>query len=120
MCGQLGPDLSRVGSGRSRAVLTKKLRGPNDNIRTGFEPVTLVTRDGQQIRGVVKNEDEFSIQVMDMRQRVQGFVKANLSDVTMEKQSVMPVYGPDQLNDSELQDVLRFLATLRGPDPGRR
>ena len=118
--GQLGPDLSRVGSGRSRAVLTKKLRGPNDNIRTGFEPVTLVTRDGQQIRGVVKNEDEFSIQVMDMRQRVQGFVKANLSDVTMEKQSVMPVYGPDQLNDSELQDVLRFLATLRGPDPGRR
>jgi cytochrome c oxidase cbb3-type subunit III len=118
--GHLGPDLSRIGSGRSRAVLMKKLRGPNDNIRPGYEPVTVVMRDGQRIRGVKKNEDEFSIQIMDLRQRIQGFPKANLSEVTEEKQSVMPIYGPDQLSDSDLQDLLRFLATLRGPDPGRR
>src|SRR5438093_774248 len=49
--GQLGPDLSRIGSGRPRAGLVSKLRGAVDVIRPGYEPVTLVTRDGERIRG---------------------------------------------------------------------
>ena len=89
-------------------------------IRSGYEPVTLVTRDGQRIRGVRKNEDEFSIQIMDVRQRVQGYLKANLTDVIEEKQSVMPVYGSDRLNDRDLDDLLSYLNTLRGPGSGRR
>jgi hypothetical protein len=27
----------------------------------------------------------------------------------------MPVYGPDRLNDRDLDDLLRYLAGLRGP-----
>ena len=118
--GQLGPDLSRIGSGRPRAALAKKIRTPSDNIRPGYEPVTLVLPDGQRIRAVKKNEDEFSIQIMDMRQRVQGYVKANLTEVTDDKQSVMPAYAPTQLSDGDLDDLLSYLATLRGPDSGRR
>ena len=118
--GQLGPDLTRIGSGRPRAALTKKIRTPSDNIRPGYEPVTLVLSDGQRIRAVKKNEDEFSIQIMDMRQRVQGYVKANLTEVAADKQSVMPAYGPDQLSNGDLDDLLSYLATLRGPDSGRR
>ena len=118
--GQLGPDLSRIGSGRPRAALTKKIRAPSDNIRPGYEPVTLVLRDGQRIRAVKKNEDEFSIQIMDMRQRVQGYVKASLAEVAEDKQSVMPAYAPNQLSDGDLDDLLSYLATLRGPDSGRR
>ena len=91
--GQLGPDLSRIGSARPRAGLAAKLRGTSAFIRPGYEPVTLVTREGERIRGVRKNEDEFSIQIMDSRERLQGYLKANLTDVTMDKQSVMPVYG---------------------------
>ena len=118
--GQLGPELSRIGSGRPRAVLMKKIRTPSENIRPGYEPVTLVLRDGQRIRAVKKNEDEFSIQVMDLRQRVQGYVKASLTEVADDKQSVMPAYGSDQLSDRDLDDLLSYLATLRGPESGRR
>ena len=118
--GQLGPDLSRIGSGRPRAALTRKIRAPSDNIRSGYEPVTLVLRDGQRIRAVKKNEDEFSIQVIDMRQRVQGYAKANLTEVAADKQSVMPAYGPDQLSNGDLDDLVSYLATLRGPDSGGR
>ena len=118
--GELGPDLSRIGSGRPRAALTKKIRTPSENIRPGYEPVTLVLRDGQRIRGVKKNEDEFSIQVMDARQRIQGYVKANLTEVLAEKQSVMPAYGSTQLSDSDLDDLLSYLNTLRGPASVRR
>ena len=118
--GQLGPDLSRIGSGRPRAGLLSKLRGTSDMIRPGFEPVTLVTREGERIRGVRKNEDEFSIQIMDMRERLQGYLKDNLTEFRVEKQSVMPVYGPDRLNDRDLNDLLQYLAGLRGGESASR
>jgi putative heme-binding domain-containing protein len=114
--GHLGPELSRIGSARPRAGLRAKLRGSSAFIRPGYEPVTIVTRTGERIRGVKKNEDEFSVQIMDTRERLQGYLKADLSEFTSDKQSVMPVYGADRLSDSDLDDLLRYLTTLRGAD----
>jgi len=112
--GQLGPDLSRIGAARPRAGLAGKIRGTSPLIRPGFEPVTLVTREGERIRGIRKNEDEFSIQIMDARERLQGYLKANLASLTVERQSLMPVYAPDRLSDRDLDDLLRYLTSLRG------
>lgn len=111
--GQLGPDLTSIGSARSRQSLAQKIRGARGSIRRGFEPVTIVTRDGQRIRGVRKNEDEFSIQIMDVTERLQGFLKANVAQVTAEERSLMPVYGLDRFSERELDDLLRYLETLR-------
>jgi cytochrome c oxidase cbb3-type subunit III len=115
----LAPDLSRIGSSRSPAALSKKIRG-NGTVRPGYELVTLVLRDGQRIQGVAKNEDAFSIQVMELNGRIQGYVKSDLREVVHEPQSLMPVYGPNQLNDGELGDLLSYLCSLRGAEsPGR-
>jgi hypothetical protein len=81
-----------------------------------FETVTVVTRDGQKVRGAKKNEDVFSIQVMDMRERLQGYLKSSLNDVIYDKNSLMPVYGPDRLSESDLNDLIGYLTTLRGAD----
>lgn len=43
--------------------------------------LTLVTRDGRQIRGERRNEDAFSIQIADRRGRLQRYLKANLRDI---------------------------------------
>jgi len=118
--GQLGPDLSRVGSGRARPVLLNKLRGTSETVRPGYEGVTIVTRDGQRIRGVKKNEDEFSIQIVDMRERLQGYLKANLAEILYEPRTVMPAYSAEQLNDRALDDLLQYLTTLRRADADRR
>jgi putative heme-binding domain-containing protein len=118
--GQLGPDLSRIGSGRPRAGLAGKLRGTAGFMRPGYEPVTIVTRDGERVRGIKKNEDEFSLQVMDTRERLQGYLKENLAEVRIDKQSLMPVYGPDRLNDRDLDDLLKYLTGLRATDAGRK
>ena len=53
---------------------------------------------------------------MDMRERIQGFLKSNLQDVIYEKASLMPEYGPGRLNDKDLNDVVGYLSTLRGSD----
>jgi putative heme-binding domain-containing protein len=114
--GRLGPDLTRVGSARSHAALVREIRTPNEVIAPNYDTVTLVTKDGQRIRGTKKNEDTFSIQVMDQRERIQGYLRSDLQDVIYEKNSLMPAYGPDRLNDSDLNDLIGYLGTLRGVD----
>lgn len=117
--GPLGPDLSRVAQGQSRDRLTRAIRDPNASILAGYEPVTLVTRDGRRIRAVRKGEDAFSIQIMDTGGQLRGYWKADLREVVRETNSLMPAFGPDRLNDQELADVLGFLSTLGALAPGR-
>jgi putative heme-binding domain-containing protein len=112
--GRIGPDLTRIGSSRSHAALVREIRMPSEWVPPAYEIVTLVTKDGTRIRGTKKNEDVFSIQIMDLRERIQGYLKSNLQDVIYEKNSLMPAYGPAQLNESDLTDLVGYLGTLRG------
>jgi putative heme-binding domain-containing protein len=114
--GRLGPDLTRIGIARSRTALIREIRTPSEWIPPAFETVTVVTKDGQRIRGAKKNEDVFSIQVMDTRERIQGFLKSNLQELIYEKTSLMPAFTPSRLNDSDLNDLVGYLSTLRGAD----
>jgi len=115
--GRLGPDLSRVGASRTRDMMVKQIRGATEDFRPGYEPVTITGSDGQAIHGVKKNEDNFSVQIMDTRERIQGYEKDKMKSVTDDTKSAMPVYGPDRLSEGDLDDVIRYLQTLRGFDP---
>jgi len=114
--GRLGPDLSRIGSSRSRDALVSRIRSGVDQPRVGFRPVTITPESGPPIRGVKKNEDLFSVQIMDTRERIQGFEKDRVSVVDAER-SFMPVFGPERLSDEDLNDLVRYMMTLRGFDP---
>jgi putative heme-binding domain-containing protein len=107
--GPLGPELSRIAQNQSRELLTRALREPNASIADGYKPVTIVTREGQRVRGVRKSEDAFSIQLMDESGRLRGFLKSSVRDVVREPNSLMPTFGQDRLNDGDLADVLAFL-----------
>jgi putative heme-binding domain-containing protein len=93
----------------------REIRTPAEVIPPAFETVTVVTKDGQKIRGVKKNEDAFSIQLMDTRERIQGYSKANV-EVLYDKNSLMPAFDSKRLNDSDLSDLVGYLTTLRGYD----
>ena len=96
--------------------MVREIRTPSEFIAPSFETVTVVTKDGQRVRGVKKNEDVFSIQVMDTRERIQGYLKSNLQELVYEKTSLMPAFPAGRLNDSDLNDLVAYLATLRGAD----
>jgi mono/diheme cytochrome c family protein len=51
---------------------------------------------------------------MDTTERLQGFVKSDVKTVTADKRSLMPAYAVDQLSERDLDDLLRYLDTLRG------
>ncbi len=115
--GRLGPDLSRIGSARSRDALVARLRDGTEDPRAGFQAVTITPESGPPIRGVKKNEDLFSVQIMDTRERIQGYEKDRVRSVVDGTRSLMPVFGPERLSDSDLNDLVRYLGTLRGFDP---
>jgi len=119
--GRIGPDLSRIGAARSRDALVLRVRRNLEaRAGNGFAPVTLTTEDGRAVSGVTKNEDLFSIQIMETTERIQGFDKDSLQSLDQPAGSLMPAFGPDRLSDSELDDLIRYLQTLRGFDPAIR
>jgi putative heme-binding domain-containing protein len=117
MGGRLGPDLSRIGAARSREVLELRIRGGVEGFLPGYEPVTLTPGTGETVVGVKKNEDLFSVQVMDTRERIQGYDKASLKQLQDNPRSAMPPFGTSRISESELDDLIRYLQTLRGFDP---
>jgi putative heme-binding domain-containing protein len=116
--GRLGPDLSRIALTRSPEALSRAIRAPTVSTGSAYQAVTLVTRDGQRIRGARKSEDAFSIQIMDTHEQLRGYLKASLREVIRDPGSLMPAFGPDRLSDRDLDEVVTFLNTLRGSGPG--
>jgi putative heme-binding domain-containing protein len=114
--GHLGPDLTRIGAARSPSALAAKIRTPNRNILAGFQPVTVVLADGKRIRGTRKNEDAFSIQIMDTSERLQGFRKVDVQEIVREPRSLMPEFSVERLNDQSLNDLVTYMGTLRATD----
>lgn len=112
--GRIGPNLSRIGAARSTAALEREIRKPAEVIPVGFETVTVVTKDGRRIRGARKNEDTFSVQLMTANEDVVSFFKRDVEVVPEPELSLMPAYGPERLNDTDLADVVRYLRSLRG------
>ncbi len=112
--GSLGPDLSRIGAIRDRGMLTTSVRTPSASIGSSYRPVTLIDGSGQRIIGLKKSEDAFSIQVMDSSQRLRAFNKQDLQQLSEESISLMPEWGPEEISDRDLDDLLRYLGTLRG------
>ncbi len=114
--GGLGPDLSMIAQVRSREALVRSIRDPDDTVAAGFRTVTLVTGDGTRVEGINKSEDAFSIQVIDLDGRLQGYTKANLRTLRNDDDSPMPRFGRARLSESELDDLIAFLGTLRAPE----
>lgn len=128
--GRVGPELTRVGSARSRGYLIESIREPGkfltEHDGTGeagarrYDTVVAVTNAGQTITGVAMNEDTFTVQIMDTADRIHSLVKRDLKSFRHEERSMMPAYGAAQVNDAALDDLVAYLQTLRTPTPTKK
>ncbi len=108
--GILGPDLSNAGGQRTLRFLREALTRPQPRPPRGYQPVRVLTRDGQTIRGVLRNEDSFSLQLLDSSQKLRLFLRDDLRDVVYEPTSIMPKDYDKRLTAGELDDLLAFLS----------
>jgi putative heme-binding domain-containing protein len=109
-----GPELSDIGARRNAEYLREALLKPGAAVPAAFLVVSVTTRDGKPIRGMRINEDTFTLQMRDGANRFYSFRKADLVSYKKEfDQSLMPSFG-NKLNAAELDDLVAYLATLRG------
>jgi len=121
--GRLGPELSSVGSARSRAYLVESIRQPakqltenrvfGDGVTLKYDTVTAVTADGRTIVGVPMNEDTFTVQIMDTTERIHSLDKKTLKSIRHEDRSLMPTYDRSRLPDADLDHLVAYLQSLR-------
>ncbi len=112
----LGPELTDIGTRRSADYLREALIKPGASVPEGFLMITATTRDSKTVRGMRVNEDIFTIQLRDASGRVFSFRKSALANLKKEfHSSLMPSYE-SKLSASELDDLIAYLAGLRG-DP---
>ena len=63
--GAVGPNLSTIAKDRDRRYLLESIVLPNEKIAKGFETVVLVMDSGKTYTGVVKEQDDNTMKLMD-------------------------------------------------------
>ncbi len=122
----LGPELSEVGAQRGAEHLRQSLVEPAADFphRTvPYEPtaysayrlVRAVPTSGAPVVGFAVNEDTFTLQLRDASGALHSLRKADLARVEKDASAstLMPSYKT-VLTESEIQDLVAFLASLRG------
>ncbi|HEY6183428.1 MAG TPA: c-type cytochrome [Terriglobales bacterium] len=107
--GTIGPDLSSIGGlvtlKRIQEVLTQDTAIP-----IGYRPVKVTTQTGEVVEGVARNEDGFSIQILDQQNTLHLYDKSELKEITYGKKSLMPHNYDKVLTAGEFQDLLAMLS----------
>ena len=110
---RVGPNLSEIGAARSAGSLHRSLVDPASQMMPINRPVRAVRKDGTIVTGRRLNEDTYSVQIIDDRERLHSLLKADLREYTISRTSPMPSYK-GTLSDEEIADVLAYLLSLKG------
>lgn len=124
--GDIGPELSRIGSERGAANLKARLIDPGANLPKpaggftgggGFTEYLMfraVEKDGHVTEGIRVGEDSFSIVLRDAQGNLHGFSKPDLAKLEKEPgKSIMPSFK-DTLSSAQMDDLIAYLSTLKG------
>jgi putative heme-binding domain-containing protein len=106
------PDLSDIGLIRTPAALQRSLLDPITALLPLNRPITIVTREKERIVGRRLNEDTYTVQLIDSKERLRSFVKADLVSYEI---SDTATHQPTTLSSEEVADLLAYLLTLKGP-----
>ena len=114
-----GADLSGYGMKRSAASVREAIVYPDKNFDRRRAAVVVITRSGKTYSGIVRNEDNFSLQMQTADGNFHLFDKAELARIERQTHSTMPSNYAAKLTRGELDDLVSFLANAPGAQETR-
>jgi cytochrome c oxidase cbb3-type subunit III len=121
--GLIGPDLTNIASQRKLSSIIDALTkvqhrveidgGRHDSALmplSSYQAVRVTTRDGRTIRGILKNQDSFSLQILGSDNVLYAFTRDELRETHLDPKSLMPTDYDKRLTADEFQDLLAFLS----------
>jgi putative heme-binding domain-containing protein len=110
--GTIGPNLSAVGRGLSPRELIAEVLWPNQNIKEGYNRVSVETKKGEIIQGIKVFENSEVIHIVTTASSKKLILmKKELASQT-ESGSLMPTGLMDTYSEEEVRDLIRFLSEL--------
>jgi len=109
--GVLGPDLSDIGAKRATPYLRQSILEPSADIPLDYRTVEVISVTGKSSIGIHLNEDEYSIHMRDMKGDLRSFMKSELKEIKLPRESLMPDYA--SLSKDDLENLVGYLGSLR-------
>ena len=110
---RVGPDLSEIGALRRSVELAQSILEPNREVLLQNRFYRAVTKDGETITGRLLNQDSFTVQLLDSKERLLSLPRSNLREAGFLNDSPMPSYQ-GKLSATELDDLVAYLVSLKG------
>ena len=110
--GEVGPDLTGIGSKQKRDYLLESIVAPNKQIAKGFETLVLTLTNGKSVTGVLKSEDAREVRLMTAEGQTIVVAKDKIDERVAGK-SAMPEDLTKNLTRREIRDLVEFLAGLK-------
>lgn len=107
----LGSDLTDVGERRAVRHLRQSIVDPSADIPLDYRSVSVATVKGESVSGIHLNEDEYSVHLRDLSGDLRSFMKSELAEIKLPRQSLMPAYTA--LSGTDLENLVAYLSSLR-------
>jgi cytochrome c oxidase cbb3-type subunit III len=114
--GFLGPDLSIFARRRPPEEIREAITKPATLDGLGRSKVTVTPRGGQPLTGVLRNEDNFSLQFQSPDGAFHSVVKSDVASITRSAAPLMPTNYGSTLSAAELNDLVSFLMSTAQKD----
>jgi len=112
--GKVGPDLSGIGKLKDRRYILEAIIEPSKQIAAGHAQVVVMTDEGLMYTGVVKEDNENEIGLMDSDGNVTRIEKEAIEGMKAGK-SGMPNDLQKELTMQELRNLVQYLAMQQTP-----
>jgi len=112
--GKIGPDLTDAGGSRSATVIRMAIEDPGSNGSKGFEKARVILKNGTERNGVLKNRNNFSLQLLDARGELHLMLMNDVKELTVAADSVMPSNYKSRLSRAEIDALVAYLARQTG------
>ncbi len=117
--GFIGPDLTGFAEGLSPREMSHAILNPERESRQNRGSVSVTFVDGRSLDGIVRNEDNFSLQIQSLDGAFHLIQKAEVSEVKPAAKPLMPDDYGKTLSATELDDIVGFLMRTARKESGR-
>jgi len=109
---RVGPDLTRIGLLRRSGEIERSLLDPQAEVQAENRFYKVSPKNGQPVVGRLLNRDTFTVQLIDLDERLRSFQIADLREHGFDDTPMPP--ARDKLSTPEVADVVTYLKSLRG------
>jgi len=110
--GFLAGDLSSYAGMLSAAEIRNTILKPSENPITDKRLTSVTLRDSQKFTGLIRNEDNFSLQLLSTDCSFHFLAKSEITGIETQREPLMPANYGTILTSAELDDLVKYLATV--------